>query len=54
MKRYKVCFNDGEIIGYYDTLSQTEAVEEDVFHRYISRYAVIYEYSPEYEAYVKL
>lgn len=54
MKRYKVCFNDGEEIGYYNTLSQARVVKDDVFHHYISRYAIIYKYSPKDKAYVKL
>lgn len=47
MKRYKVCFNDGEIIGYYNIFAQAEAVKNDIFHCYLNRCATIYKYSPK-------
>lgn len=54
MKRYKVCFNDGEIIRYYNILAQAKAVKNDIFHCYVNRYAIIYKYSPKDKTYVKL
>lgn len=54
MKRFKVTFNDGELIGYYNSLSQAMEVKNNIFHCYMSRYAIIYKYSPKDKAYVKL
>jgi len=40
--KYHVVFNDGEHIAWTDTLEEAREVKNDIFHRFISRYAVIY------------
>lgn len=41
MLKYTVEFNDGEIIKSGVNLDEAERIKDDVFHNYISRYAII-------------
>lgn len=42
MAKYTVEFNDGEYITSCDTIEEALEVKNDIFHHYISRYAIIY------------
>lgn len=43
MEKYSVYFNDGEFIDSFDTLDEAMECKNDIFHHYISRWAVIYD-----------